>query len=234
MKYKNNQFSHDLPEKVGVLITNLGTPNAPTAKALKPYLKEFLSDPRVVEFPRLIWWLILNGIILNVRPRKSAQAYQTVWTEKGSPLAIHTSAQAEALRAKMHKVYGDDVVVDWAMRYGDPSLTDVLQGMHDQGVRRLIVLPLYPQYSAATNGSTFDALAQDFTHRRWLPELRFINQYHDFSPYIDAVANKVRRHWDEKGRADKLVFSYHGVPLRYLHNGDPYHCYCLKTSRLCG
>ncbi|WP_045826748.1 ferrochelatase [Teredinibacter turnerae] len=232
MQYKSQNFSHSQNPKTGVLLVNLGTPAAPTAKALKPYLKEFLSDPRVVEFPRLLWWLILNGIILNVRPRKSAAAYAKIWTERGSPLAIHTADQASALEMRLQRRFGDQVLVAWAMRYGSPSMADVQQTLFDQGVQQLLVIPLYPQYSGATTGSTFDALSADFQRRRWLPALRFVNQYHDNPGYIAALAERVRQHWQNNGRADKLILSYHGVPLRYLHAGDPYHCQCLATSRL--
>ncbi|MEW9798531.1 ferrochelatase [Alteromonas sp. CYL-A6] len=233
MKYKSNAgFTHSQPRKMGVLVTNLGTPESPTAAALKPYLKEFLSDPRVVEVPRAIWWAILNLIILNVRPRRSAKAYATVWTEDGSPLMSITKAQASALAERCKAHYGDDVVVDFAMRYGKPAVSDVIDRMLAQGVDKLVVLPLYPQYCASTTGSTFDALAHDFTRRRWLPELRFVSHYHDHPGYIQAVADKIRAHWDKHGKADKLIFSYHGIPKRYLLNGDPYHCECHKTSRL--
>lgn len=224
------QFQHNQAGKIGILVTNLGTPEAPTAKALRPYLKQFLSDPRVVEIPRLLWLCILNGIILNLRPAKSAQAYAKVWTDDGSPLALYTKAQAEGLRA-LHN-HDDDIVVDWAMRYGNPSISSAIQKMQDQGVRKLLVLPLYPQYSASTTASTFDAIAEDFAKRRWIPELRFISSYFEHPLYISAIANSIRRHWEKDGRSDKLIFSYHGVPLRYLHSGDPYHCQCLKTTRL--
>ena len=233
MKYIGTQnFDHDAPSRVGVLITNLGTPSAPEKKALKTYLKEFLSDPRVVDVPRLLWWFILNGVILNIRPRRSAAAYRTVWTEQGSPLLFHTEAQAEALRARMTQQFGDEVIVEFAMRYGQPSIPSVLQGMFDRGIRKLLVLPLYPQYSGATTGSTFDALAADFTQRRWLPELRFVSHYHDNDAYISALADSIKVYQSAHGTADKLLFSYHGVPRRYLEEGDPYHCECLKTSRL--
>ncbi len=233
MKYKSNQqFTHKQADKIGVLITNLGTPQAPTKKALKPYLKEFLSDPRVVEVPRLIWWCVLNLIILNIRPRRSAKAYATVWSEEGSPLLVHTKAQADALEARCKAEYGDDVIVDYAMRYGQPAVGRVIDDMLAKGVRKLVVLPLYPQYCASTTGSTFDALAHDFVGRRWLPELRFINQYHDDERYIDAIAQSIKAYWQEHGQADKLILSYHGIPKRYLLNGDPYHCECYKTSRL--
>ncbi len=233
MKYKsNNGFTHGQSDKIGVLVTNLGTPEAPTKKALRPYLKEFLSDPRVVEVPKVIWWFVLNGIILNFRPKRSAQAYSTVWTEEGSPLKTITKAQASALAARCKAQYGDNVIVEFAMRYGKPAITDVLDSMLANGVRKLVVLPLYPQYSASTTGSTFDAIAHDFTSRRWLPELRFVNHYNDRDSFITALANKVEAHWNEYGRADKLILSYHGIPKRYLMNGDPYHCECHKTSRL--
>ena len=233
MKYINNtDFTHSKKAKVGVLLTNLGTPDAPTPSALRRYLKEFLSDPRVVEAPRFIWWLVLNLVILTIRPRRSAAAYKTVWTDEGSPLLIHTKAQAEKVRRQLTNKYGDDVVVEFAMRYGNPSVDSVIENMLKQGVTKLVVLPLYPQYSATTTASTFDAIAQSLTKRRAIPELRFIKNYHDFQPYIDALANKIDEHWQQHGRADKLIFSYHGIPKRYLTNGDPYHCECYKTSRL--
>ena len=231
-KYSKNAFEHGNSSRIGVLITNLGTPKAPTAKALKPYLREFLSDPRVVEFPRALWWLVLNGIILNIRPQRSAKAYQSVWTEKGSPLATHTLDQAEQLRELLHQKYGDKVVVRHAMRYGEPSVTRQIENLINSGVNKLFVLPLYPQYSATTTASTFDAIAKDFMTRRWLPELRFANGYHDEPAYINAVCQSIEHHWQEHGRAEKTLFSYHGVPVRYLHNGDPYHCFCLQTTRL--
>ena len=233
MKYKSNDgFTHKQRDKIGVLITNLGTPESPTAKALRPYLKEFLSDPRVVEVPRFIWWFILNWVILNIRPKRSAKSYATVWTDEGSPLLTITRAQSRALAARCKTEFGDDVVVDFAMRYGNPAISDVIDRMLSQGVRKLVVIPLYPQYSASTTASTFDAIANDFTKRRWLPELRFVNHYHDNDMYISALANKVKAHWEQHGKADILIFSYHGIPKRYLLNGDPYHCECYKTSRL--
>jgi len=233
MKYKGQpNYSHKQPRKIGVLITNLGTPKAPTTKALRTYLAEFLSDPRVVEVPKFIWMCALHGIILRIRPKKSAAAYKTVWTEEGSPLLTHTQNQAKALKKTLKAIYGENILVDFSMRYGDPSTTKRIEEFQQAGVNKLLVLPLYPQYSAATNGSTFDAVAHDFTQRRWLPDLRFISHYHDYEPYIDAVANSIREYREANGSADKLLFSYHGVPLRYLKNGDPYHCECYKTSRL--
>ena len=233
MKYIGSPgFNHQQSERIGVLIANLGTPDAPTTPALRRYLKEFLSDPRVVEAPRLIWWFALHGVILNIRPPRSAKSYATVFTDQGSPLMFHTVAQCEALTRELTQRGQGNLVVEFAMRYGNPSISSVLQKMMDQGVRRLVVLPLYPQYSGSTTASIFDAIAADFIKRRWIPELRFINHYHDFAPFIKASAARIREHWEQYGRADKLLFSYHGIPLRYLHNGDPYHCECYKTSRL--
>ncbi|MBN7795046.1 ferrochelatase [Parahaliea mediterranea] len=233
MQYLGTQ-NHDHGEtpRIGVLLVNLGTPDAPTRSALRRYLREFLSDPRVVEVPRLLWWCILNGVILNVRPSRSARAYRTVWTEAGSPLLVHTRDQARALQEALHKTHGERVVVDFAMRYGNPSIPSGLDALWRRGARQLLVLPLYPQYSGPTTASTFDAVAANFRHRRWLPELRFLNQYHDHPAYIGALADSVRAHWADHGRADQLLFSYHGEPQRYLDQGDPYHCQCLKTSRL--
>ena len=216
MKYQGSPtFTHSQNDKVGVLVTNLGTPDAPKKAELKRYLKEFLSDPRVVEVPRLLWWMILNLVILNIRPKRSAKAYETVWTDRGSPLMYHTQDQANALRENLKQQYGDNIVVEFAMRYGSPSVDSVVDKMLQQGVRKLLVLPLYPQYCASTTGSTFDAIAQSFSKRRWIPELRFVTHYHDNSDYIKAVADKIKVHWEQHGRADKLIFSYHGIPKRY-------------------
>lgn len=233
MAYKGSEnFRHNQTERLGVLVTNLGTPDAPTTPALRRYLAEFLWDPRVVEVPRPIWWLILHGVILRIRPRRSAEAYASVWQPEGSPLLTHTANQAEGIRKALQAKYGSDVVVGFAMRYGNPSIPKVLEEMQQQGVRKLLVLPLYPQYSASTTASTFDAIAHDFTRRRWLPDFRFISHYHDYAPYIEAMAQHIEAFWKEHGRNDKLILSYHGVPRKYLLRGDPYHCECHKTSRL--
>jgi ferrochelatase len=233
MKYIGTKNSGcEQATRVGVLLTNLGTPAAPEKKQLRAYLKQFLADPRVVEIPRLLWWFILHGVILNIRPARSAASYRSVWTDRGSPLLFHTQDQAEALQATLSRQFGDKVVVDFAMRYGQPSIAGVMQGMLQRGVTKLLVLPLYPQYCGATTGSTFDALAADFTRRRCLPELRFVNHYHDHSAYISALADSVRACRAEHGSADKLLFSYHGVPQRYADEGDPYHRECLATTRL--
>lgn len=233
MKYLGRpDFDHTEPAKLGVLIANLGTPEAPTPKALRKYLGQFLGDPRVVEFPRFLWKIILHGFILRVRPARSAKAYQTVWTEQGSPLMFHTQAQRDALAARLAEQYGEGIQVEFAMRYGSPSINSAIEKLIHSGVRKLVVLPLYPQYSGSTTASVFDNLAEDFTQRRWLPDFRFISHYHDYPPYIAAVAEKIKAHWAKHGRCDKLIFSYHGVPKRYLEQGDPYYCECYKTTRL--
>ena len=233
MAYKGQEnLEHLNPRKVGVLITNLGTPDAPETGALRRYLREFLSDPRVVEIPRFIWFFILNLVILVIRPRKSAEAYKSVWTEEGSPLLVYSLAQGEGIRQRLQSKYGDDVVVRVAMRYGNPSIASQLQAFEDEGIRKLVVLPLYPQYSGSTNGSTFDAVAQDFMGRRLLPDLRFISHYPDYPPYIQAMAEHIRAYREKNGSADKLVFSFHGVPKRFLLKGDPYFHECHQTSQL--
>jgi ferrochelatase len=233
MKYTGSQnFDHSQSARVGVLLINLGTPDAPERKAVRRYLRQFLWDPRVVEIPRPAWWLILHGIILRVRPGRSAANYRKIWTERGSPLLFHTRDQARALQQVLGERHGDAVLVDFAMRYGAPDIAGALQAMLERGARKLVVLPLYPQYSGATTGSTFDALAADFSRRRWLPELRFVSQYHDHPAYIEAVADSIRAHRARHGAADTLLFSYHGEPQRYLDQGDPYHCQCHKTTRL--
>src|SRR5690554_753886 len=233
MKYKGrSNFEHGERGKIGVLLLNLGTPDAPTTPALRRYLGEFLADPRVVEVPRLLWRAILHGVILRIRPARSAKAYQTVWTEQGSPLLVHTRHQAEALAAHFRQQNGDDIEVAFAMRYGNPSVSSGIEELLQKGVRKLLVLPLYPQYSGSTSASTFDAVANDFKQRRWLPDLRFVSHYHDHPAYISAVAESIRKHQQQNGTPDKLIFSYHGVPKKYLLQGDPYHCECHKTSRL--
>jgi len=217
--------------RIGILLVNLGTPRAPEKKALRAYLKEFLWDPRVVEVPRLPWWFVLNIVILNIRPGRSAASYRRVWTERGSPLLFHTQDQAGALRAALARCGGDGIQVDFAMRYGAPAIHDVVDRMMRRGVRRLLVLPLYPQYSAATTASTFDALAADFARRRSLPQLRFVDHYHDHPAYIAALADSIQAFRAAHGSADLLLFSYHGLPQRFVDEGDPYQAQCLATSR---
>jgi ferrochelatase len=224
-------FSHDQAPRTAVVLCNLGTPDEPSAPALRRYLREFLSDPRVVEIPRALWWLILHGVILRVRPRKSAQKYASIWTQQGSPLKVWTEQQATLLRGYLGE-RGHQVLVRCAMRYGNPALPAVLDELKAAGATRVLILPAYPQYSGTTTASLFDAVAQWGQNIRHLPEFRFVNRYHDDPGYIDALARRVRAHWMQNGQPEQLVMSFHGVPERTLRLGDPYHCECHKTARL--
>jgi ferrochelatase len=232
LKDPHATFRHDAPECTGVLLVNLGTPDAPDRAAVRRYLKEFLWDPRVVEMARPLWWLVLNLVILNLRPRRSAHAYAKVWTDEGSPLLVISRRQRAALQAALQEKFGAGVQVALAMRYGNPSITAGLDELRQAGARRLLVLPLYPQYSATTTASTFDAVTQELQTWRWLPEMRFIDHYHDFPAYIEALADSVRNYWSDHGEPERLVMSFHGIPEDYFHAGDPYHCECQKTGRL--
>jgi ferrochelatase len=223
--------SHDRPERTAVLLTNLGTPDAPTPAAVRRYLAQFLSDPRVVEIPRALWTPLLHGVILRTRPAKSAAKYAAIWTREGSPLATWTRMQADRLRGSLGE-RGHAVPVQWAMRYGQPAIGSALDALKAQGATRVLVIPLYPQYSAATTASTLDALADWSRHVRRVPELRVVNQFHDDENYIAALAARVTDHWMREGRGRMLVMSFHGLPARTLALGDPYHCHCHKTARL--
>ncbi|MGB1263413.1 MAG: ferrochelatase [Cognaticolwellia sp.] len=223
---------HQQSAKTGVLLTNLGTPDSPTPKALRGYLREFLSDPRVVEIPRLLWLIILHGIILRVRPKKSAKLYQSIWTEQGSPLLVISEQQKAKVAEVFQEKYGDNVMVDLAMRYGQPSISSALDNMQTQGVNNIVVLPLYPQYGGPTTGSTFDAVVNKIKTWRWIPSLHFQSGYHDQPLYIKALAASITKHIQSHGKPDKLVFSYHGMPKYFLEQGDPYYCFSHKTTRL--
>lgn len=227
-------YTHGQAPRTGVLLVNLGTPAAPTAAALRPYLKQFLSDPRVVEIPKPIWWLILNGIILRTRPAKSAQKYASVWTDEGSPLKVHTEKQAKLLAGFLANAGQRDLHVSWAMRYGQPSIRSQLDAMRAAGCTRILVVPLYPQYAASTTATVIDEVADCLRHWRNLPEIRYVRSFGDDPGYIEALAASVRAHWQRNGQADKLVLSFHGIPRRSLDLGDPYHCECYKTARLLG
>ncbi len=215
--------------KIGVLLVNLGTPDAPTQMAVKRYLKQFLSDRRVVEIPPLIWQPILRGVILNTRPKQSAKAYAKVWTKKGSPLAFFTSAQADALAVRM----GAATDVRYAMRYGNPSVGDQLAAMKDAGCNRILIAPLYPQYSGATTGTVLDEAYATLSEMRWHPAIRTLPAYHDNAAYIGALKSSVEASLAALDfTPDAVVISFHGMPERTLHLGDPYHCHCQKTARL--
>ncbi|RZU02533.1 ferrochelatase [Rivibacter subsaxonicus] len=229
-------FVHGQHARIGVLLFNLGTPDAPTAPALRRYLAEFLSDPRVVEIPRALWLPLLYGIILVVRPAKSAAKYASIWTAEGSPLAVWTRKQATLLRGYLGERLQRDgaapPLVRHAMRYGKPAIASALDELKAEGATRILLLPLYPQYSATTTASAFDKVYEWASRQRRVPELRFVNSYHDDPGYIEALALSVLQHWQTNGRAERLVMSFHGVPERTLQLGDPYHCECLKTARL--
>lgn len=214
-----------------MVLVNLGTPEAPTVAAVRPYLREFLSDTRVVEIPRLIWWLILNCIILPFRSKKSAAKYAAIWTADGSPLKVHTKKQALMLKGYLGE-RNHQVDVVYAMRYGQPSVPSVLGELQNSGYGRILILPAYPQYSATTTASIFDAVFDVYKKVRNIPDLRLIKHYHDHPGYIAALKNSILKHWETNGRSTHLVLSFHGVPKRTLMLGDPYHCECYKTGRL--
>jgi ferrochelatase len=226
-------FRHGSAARTGILLANLGTPDEATAPAVRRYLAQFLSDPRVVEIPALLWKPILHGIVLRVRPAKSAAKYASIWTPAGSPLLVWSEKLAVLLRGYLGE-RGFPVVVRTGMRYGNPSMASRLAELKAEGCSRILVLPLYPQYAGPTTASAFDAVYDWARATRSVPELRFVNRYHDHPGYIDALAASVRAHWQTHGQGERLVLSFHGVPERTLHLGDAYHCECRKTARLLG
>lgn len=234
MKYIGTaHFEHGTAERLGVLVVNLGTPAAPETSAVRRYLAEFLSDPRIIELPRWVWKILLHGVILRIRPSRSAAAYREVWSEDtGSPLLSISRLQVAAINEVLRTRLGDHVSVVLGMRYGEPSIDNAIAELESSNVRRMIVLPMYPQYSGTTTASVFDAVTSRLQKTRWIPEMRFINQFCDHRAFIKTLADSVRESWTANGRGDLLVTSYHGIPRRYLTNGDPYHCLCHKTSRL--
>jgi protoporphyrin/coproporphyrin ferrochelatase len=225
------EFSHGRAAQTGVLYCNLGTPSEPTAAAVRPYLAEFLSDPRVVEIPKLLWWPLLHGLILPFRSGKSAAKYAKIWTPEGSPLLLWTEKQAKLLQGRLGE-RGHRVIVRFAMRYGSPSIASQLDALKAEGATRILVLPAYPQYSGTSTASVIDAVAAWSSRTRSVPELRFVNRYHDDDAYVQALARRIQGHWRDNGRGDHLVMSFHGVPERTLRLGDPYHCECQKSARL--
>ncbi|MGA9164441.1 MAG: ferrochelatase [Thiobacillus sp.] len=229
---KEPDYTHGQQARTGILLVNLGTPEAPTAQALRTYLKEFLSDPRVVEIPRAIWWLILNGIILNTRPKKSAKKYAAIWTADGSPLKAHTEKQAKLLKGWLGGKIASPLMVEYAMRYGNPSVPNTLARMKAAGCDRILILPAYPQYAASSTATAFDAAFAWLQQTRTQPALRTVKHYHDHPAYIQALAANIRDYWQRHGRPDVLLMSFHGVPRYTLDKGDPYHCECQKTGRL--
>ena len=226
------EFEHGSTDSTGVLLVNLGTPDAPTSAAVRRFLGQFLADPRVVEYPRLVWWPILYGIVLRIRPSRSAKAYRKIWTDAGSPLMVHPRELAERVRRRLEDGAPARFAVELAMTYGSPSIPDAIDRLREAGARRLLVLPLYPQYSGTTTASVFDAVSGKLQRVRWVPETRFINQYHDEPGYVGALAASIREHRDRSGGGSHLLLSFHGVPRYTLDNGDPYYYQCRKTARL--
>ena len=225
-------FQHGEVPGVGILLANLGTPEAPTAKALRPYLRQFLGDPRVIELSRPVWWMILNLFILPFRPKKSAELYASIWTEEGSPLLVTSRKIEQTLGEKLREVVGTPLHVELGMTYGEPSMPRALAALRDKGCRRILVLPLYPHYSSTSTGAVFDAVMKELMTWRRVPEVRTIHEFHDEPALVEALAATIREKWQKEGEPEKLVTSYHGIPLRYFLDGDPYHCFCHKTTRL--
>ncbi len=227
-----SDYRHGTPGKTGVLLINLGTPDAPTAKALRPYLKEFLSNPRVIEIPRLIWWPILHGFILPFRPKQSAEKYALIWMPEGSPLKVHTERQTALLAQSLQTGTTPVPMVEYAMNIGSPSVASVLNKMAKAGCDRILVIPLFPQYAASSTAAAMDAVFDALKQMRNMPAIRTVKQYHDHPGYIAAMAQNIRDYWNQHGKPDKLIISFHGVPRKTLDKGDPYHCFCHKTGRL--
>ena len=218
----------NIPKKTAVLCVNLGTPSQPNFWGVRRFLKEFLWDKRVVDTPRWLWWWILNGIILTVRPGKVAKQYQHIWLEGGSPLLVHS----QNLVSSLQKTLGDEHDVLLAMRYGEPSLKSALETISSDHYQKIMVVPLFPHYSSSTTASIFDMVARHFMKKSFIPEMHFINHYADHPDYIEALAHSIETHWSKKGKGEHLVISYHGIPMRYFKRGDPYYCFCSKTTRL--
>ncbi len=233
MTWQKQHLPNDHPPvksgSIGVLLVNLGTPDAPDPGSVRRYLKQFLSDRRVIEIPPIAWQPILRGIILNTRPQKSAEAYSKIWTDRGSPLADITARQAEAIAGEM----GEHVIVDYAMRYGSPSIEQRLTELTEKGCDRILIAPMYPQYCAATTATVFDEVARVMGEMRWQPALRFLPPYHDDPTYLEALANDLTRQVSALSfKPEVMLLSFHGMPQRTLEKGDPYHCHCHKTARL--
>ncbi|MGQ9751260.1 MAG: ferrochelatase [Thermoanaerobaculaceae bacterium] len=225
-------FFHEQQDKVGVLLMNLGTPDAPKAGALRRYLRQFLSDQRVVELPRWRWLPILFLFVLTVRPKRSAALYRKIWRGEGSPLLVISQRQAEGLEQRLKSRFGDSVHVRVAMRYGQPAIPQVLRQLAQLGCRRILLFPLFPQYASATTGSALALAFAELATWRWVPEVRTVGHYHDHPGYIQALATSIKEAWRGDGPGEKLLFSFHGVPLKSILAGDPYFCHCLKTARL--
>ena len=229
MKFKGEQnFQHENGQKKGVLIAYLGTPDSPDVLSVRRYLKEFLSDPRIIEVPKIIWWFVLNIFILNFRSFNSARLYKSIWTEGGSPLLVNCIK----IKEKVQKSLPSNYQVALGMRYGNPSIKSALNELKEANCRDIEVITLFPHYSATTVGSIFDAVSTEIKSWRWVPSIKFLNSYHDNPLLIEILSERIKKSFDSQGKPDKLVFSYHSIPKKYFDSGDPYHCLCQKTSRL--
>ncbi len=229
MKFKGEQnFQHENEQKKGVLIAYLGTPDSPDILSVRRYLKEFLSDPRIIEVPKIIWWFVLNIFILNFRSFNSARLYKSIWTEGGSPLLVNCIK----IKEKVQKSLSSDYQVALGMRYGNPSIKSALNELKEANCRDIEVITLFPHYSATTVGSIFDAVSTEIKSWRWVPSIKFLNSYHDNPLLIEILSERIKKSFESQGKPDKLVFSYHSIPKKYFDSGDPYHCLCQKTSRL--
>ena len=224
-------YQHGTIEKTGILFVNLGTPTSPTTEALKVYLKEFLSDPRVVEIPKLLWWPILNLIILNFRPKRSAEKYASIWSKNGSPLRFFSEKQVEKVEKELI-LKGINVKVMLAMRYGKPSIEEAIKELKKQSINKILILPLYPQFSASTTATVFDKVFEQLIKMRNPPAIRTVKSFHDKKYYVESIAESVKNFWSINRKPQVLIFSFHGIPKRSLLKGDPYHCQCHKTARL--
>ena len=231
-KYINNFVQDAETKEFGVLLVNLGTPKSPSARDVRQFLRRFLSDHRVVELPRLIWWFILNGIVLTIRPRKSAKAYRAIWQPEGSPLLVNSQRQAEKVQSELHSQGVSNAVVRVAMRYSDPSIVSAFDELTYRGISKLLIVPMYPQYSGSTTASIFDEIGKIASKRRYVPEVRFMNGYAARSEYIEALKQSVEHYWSMRGRADFLVMSFHGLPQQVCDDGDPYAQQCANTATL--
>ncbi|MBE9562700.1 MAG: ferrochelatase [Proteobacteria bacterium] len=230
--YNNSNYDHKIEAKIGILLVNLGTPEAPTQSALRNYLAEFLADPRITEMPRWLWWLILHGIILRIRPKHSAKKYQNIWTKSGSPLLEISKIQLQLLKQAVQKKFNFPTIITLGMRYGNPSIETGLEQLRQANARYILILPLYPQYSSTSSGSVFDAVSKTLKNWRLIPDIRFISHYHNHPFYIQALTNQIKKYWTEHGMPDKLLFSFHGIPKRFILKGDPYYYECQETARL--
>ena len=229
MKFKGEQnFQHENEQKKGVLIAYLGTPDSPDVLSVRRYLKEFLSDPRIIEVPKIIWWFVLNIFILNFRSFNSARLYKSIWTDGGSPLLVNCIK----IKEKVQKSLPSNYQVALGMRYGNPSIKSALNELKEANCRDIEVITLFPHYSATTVGSIFDAVSTEIKSWRWVPSIKFLNSYHDNPLLIEILSKRIQKSFESQGKPDKLVFSYHSIPKKYFDSGDPYHCLCQKTSRL--